>query len=438
LKRKVKAILSVALSVVVIMSFAACSKSTNTASPKKVNIIFSAMDCIPSSEQKLPQNQWTISKLVSKFEQQNPDITVTIEVPADSSTEHTTFKVEALAGNAPDVANLWSGNNILQMKDALLPLDKLIPASDKSLFTNAVEVRDGLKKDGTIYAYPFISKNYGFFFYNKSLVSKAGLDFENNPPKTVSDLENDLQKIKDTGVTPIYEDNTNCQLWFYGVGLWWQQMTSADDMMAEGQGTKKFADDANMINAFTVYQDLYKKGFINTNVASAQDRNTQFYNGKAAIIADGSWDIVDAEAALGSNLGLLKFPDISDNASIKNTCTGGIGETLVVPKTAKNPAASVKLMSFLDSHDSEIALLKVLGGAPLRTDITLDELGWQNDANLKTVYAWSQKQTCLFPPALLGTTATNLIQTTTVKVLTGKMTPLQLAQLTDQAVAAAK
>lgn len=462
MKREIKSVLSLALSALVLTSFVACSggagnssdstaaatQSVTSGNPdsqsaavkepsEPTTIVFSALDCIGGEEKKKAQDEWTITKLIRKFEQANPGVTVEIQIPADASTAHATFKAASLAGNGPDVANLWSGQNIFMLKDALLQLDDLIPDEDKPLFENASAVHEGLKPDGKIWAYPFISKNYGFFLYNKEIIKNAGLDFEANPPKTIAELEDAMTKIKALGVIPFYEDNIDCQLFFYGVGLWWQQLQDPEKLMAEGEGKLKIADDPGFIKAFTTYQELYSKGLINTNVASAKDRYQQFYNGKAAIVAGGSWSIVDGVAAMGDKFGIMHFPDISEDARIKDTSVGGIGETLVASKRTEHPDLAVKLMSFLNSRDSELELLKVLGGAPIRKDITLEDLGWQNDPIFTKLYGWGQKDVFPFPPAVIGTNAVNTISNMTVKVLTGKMTPAELAELTDKVIAEA-
>src|ERR1700690_4661387 len=81
---------------------------------------------IGPNEQQKPQEQWYISQAFRRFEKANPGVTLELVVQADQNAAHTNFKTAGLAGNAPDVANLWTGQPLFALKDVILPLDKLV------------------------------------------------------------------------------------------------------------------------------------------------------------------------------------------------------------------------------------------------------------------------------------------------------------------------
>lgn len=400
---------------------------------EEITLVFSAGDCFGDGEQQKPQEEWTISKLLRQFEAENPGVKVELQIPADTQASHTTFKTSASVGNAPDVANLWSGMNILSFKDQLLCLNDYIPEEDMQLFENANACRENLDPNGDIYAYPFMSKNSGFFLYNKKIVAEAGLDFEANPPRTMDEFYAACEAIKAAGYIPLYEDQEG-QMFDYGAALWWQQGQTPETMVQEGLGNLKFADDPALIAALEAYAELYKRGYMNENISSTKDKVSQFYSGKAAIISGGTWSISGGREALGDDFGVMHFPDISADARVKDTSMGGIGETLCIPRTTKYPELAVKLCSFLNSRESSLAILKVMGGIPLRSDITPADIGWEGDALMEKVYKWGQGQLCPFPPSIVGSAAFGVLNGMSTKILTGEMTPLQVAQLADETV----
>jgi ABC-type glycerol-3-phosphate transport system substrate-binding protein len=136
---------------------------------------------IGPNEQQKPQEQWYISEAFRRFEKANPGVTLELVVQADQNAAHTNFKTAGLAGNAPDVANLWTGMPIFAMKEVILPLDKLVPADDLKKIVGWESVRDGFKADGTILGYPAGQNQICFMMYNKALVKKAGMDWDANP-----------------------------------------------------------------------------------------------------------------------------------------------------------------------------------------------------------------------------------------------------------------
>ena len=161
---------------------------------------------IGPTEQQKPQDQWYISQAFRRFEKANPGVTIELVVPPDQGGAHQNFKTAGLAGNAPDVANLWTGQPIFAMKEVILPLDKLVPADDLKKIVGWESVRDGFKADGTILGYPAAQNQICHMLYNKAIVKKAGLDLEANPPRTLQEFDAALAKIKAIGVTPILVD----------------------------------------------------------------------------------------------------------------------------------------------------------------------------------------------------------------------------------------
>ena len=85
---------------------------------------------IGPTEKELPQDQWYISQAFKRFEKANAGVTIELIMQGDQAAAHESFKAAGAAGNAPDVANLWTGQPLFAMKAIILPLDDMVPKED--------------------------------------------------------------------------------------------------------------------------------------------------------------------------------------------------------------------------------------------------------------------------------------------------------------------
>jgi len=389
---------------------------------------------IGPNEQQKPQEQWYISQAFRRFEKANPGVTIELVVQADQNAAHTNFKTAGLAGNAPDVANLWTGQPIFGMKDVILPLDKLVPADDLKKIVGWESVRDGFKPDGTILGYPAGQNQICFIMYNKALVKKAGLDWDANPPKTVKDFDADLAKIKSAGITPILVDEAaqSVPWWLVWVAdYWWTQQTTNEGILAETYGQKKFVDDKGFMDVLTHYHSYYTRGFFRKDLATANDSFTQFLNGKGAMWPAVTSQLADAEKALGADLGVLMPPSWDLSLKLQNSTIGGPGQSLVVAKNTKYPQMAVKLISFLNSKAEVLEAEKINRYPVVRTDITPAEMGWAADSAIAKIQKYSTTYN-YWVDNLLTPDVANVFYIKAVLVATGKMTPQAFAAEMDK------
>ena len=389
---------------------------------------------IGPNEQQKPQEQWYISEAFRRFEKANPGVTLELVVQADQNAAHTNFKTAGLAGNAPDVANLWTGMPIFAMKDVILPLDKLVPADDLKKIVGWESVRDGFKADGTILGYPAGQNQICFMMYNKAIVKKAGMDWEANPPRTIKDFDAGLAKIKGIGITPILVDEAAQSVnWFFTwiCDYWWAQLTGNENIFAETLGQKKFADDQGFLKVLAYYRTLYTNGYFRKDLSTSTDSFTQFINGKGAIWPSVTAQLADAEKALGADLGVLMPPEFDAGAKLQNSTIGGPGQSLVVAKNTKYPSLAVKLISFLNSKAEVLAAEKVNRYPVVRNDITSQELGWAADSNIAKIQKYATTYNYWVDNQLTPDVA-NVFYIQCVLVATGKMTPAQFASEMDK------
>jgi ABC-type glycerol-3-phosphate transport system substrate-binding protein len=388
---------------------------------------------IGPEEQKNPQDQWYISQAFGRFEASNPGVAIELSVPPDQEGAHQSFKAAGLAGTAPDIANLWTGQAVFNLKDVILPLDDLVPSEDLKNIWGWDSVRLDFEEDGAIMGYPASQNQICFLLYNKSIARKAGVDLERNPPRTFPAADAALTKIKATGVDPIVVDESFP--WFFAwIGdYWWAQVTGTDGILAASRGQRKFGNDKGLLDALTYYRSMYKNGFFNQDMGTSADSWNRFLQGQGGMTPVVTSFLSDGERALGADAGVLMPPDISTSAMITDSTIGGPGQCLVVAKNCKHPETAVALISFLNSKQEVMRAQKIQQVPPVRVDLSLQELGYTAGSNIAFLYENYAKNYIYWPDNLLAPGAAEVFYRQTPLVALGKMTPQQLAAEMDAA-----
>ncbi len=292
-------------------------------------------------------------------------------VAADGETAHQTFKADAMAGTAPDLANLWTGQNIFAMEDVMMDISKLIPADDLANISGWDSVTS--PATGAILGYPTSDNQICFFIYNKQIIADCGLDFDNNPPRTIEDFNAACQTILEKGYQPIASDES-FRGWAAHRTYWWVQQTGMDGILSTAKGETKFVDDQGLLSALDYYRSTIVNGYLNADAVTSADSWNKFCQGTVAMMPQVSSVVSDAEAALGAeNVGVMLPPDFA-GATITNKTIGGPGQCIVVSKDCDNPELAVKFLSFLNSRDEVLKFLEVQSKVPTRLDITAADL----------------------------------------------------------------
>ena len=150
--------------------------------------VWVAPSLVSEDEQKMKQEEWYVSRVAKKFEEENPGVKIEFTVVPDQSAAHQTFKAAASTDSGPDIANLWSGQSIFAMEDVILDIKDYIPAEDKELLQGWETVTVGFEEGGPVLGYPVSGNEICGLLYNRAILQEAGLDFDNNPPKTLAEL----------------------------------------------------------------------------------------------------------------------------------------------------------------------------------------------------------------------------------------------------------
>jgi raffinose/stachyose/melibiose transport system substrate-binding protein len=417
----------------VVLSAAGCASKPEE---QKLSIWINGRDSfIGPNEQQLPQDQWYISQAIKRFEDANPGVSIELVVQSDAFAALQTYATAGLAGNAPDIANLWSGQFVFPNAEVIVPINDMIPAEDKEKILGWNTTTLDFKEGNPILGYPTPDNQMCMFIYNKKIMQEVGLDYEANPPHTMEQFFADMEKIKAAGYIPIAADEAidgYAYYFFQIAGYWWVQQNGFDPILAADKGEANFADDQALLTALRAYHDIWAKGYMNQDAATSSDSWQKFLQGKVAMVPRVNSFVKDAQDALGvENVGVIKPPEISDTAVIKDSTIGGPGQALVLSKNSKYPETALKFMSFLNSKDEVLKLNEFQVKVPVRTDVSPEDLGLEPGSVDAKINGWADNYVFWVDNSLSAEVA-NEFNKMLPLVLTGKMTPEELAAQLDK------
>ncbi|OZE80316.1 ABC transporter substrate-binding protein [Rhodococcus sp. 15-649-2-2] len=322
----------------------------------------------------------TFDALISEFEKQHPNITVTAQKPQGNSPNPATDTVSSIqsqmvAGAPPDVAQLGFSDldfTIHQLGakslDDLVGKDEVQRNFDGVRHPYAPTARALADWDGTTYGVPFVFSTT-VFYYNATLFEQAGLD-PATPPTTWDEVATAASAIASkTGKGGVYLDclTKSAKDWCF------QSLVRSNGGRAISQDRSTLEFDAEpAVDATAMARGLVDAGA--TPKLSQQQGYEAFARGDMGMILETS-------AIQGTFIKGAK-----DKWDLRATTMPSFGSKPVVPTNsgaslftfASDPAkqrASWELIEFLTSEESYIAISKGIGYLPLRTGLVDDPDG---------------------------------------------------------------
>ena len=217
-----------------------------------------------------------LQKMIQKLEEEeNIKIDAQI-VPDDESLNM--IKMKLNSGECPDIIDY----NVPAVYDIIDPASNFADMTGEAWTDRLIIPGNVTAKDGKIYGFPFLSvPGLHGFIYNKDVFDKAGVEV----PATWDELLAACEKIKESGTTPI----------FMPKDTWVPQILMTDNFakILGADGCKDFADKIlknetkwsdvpEFAEVLDKYLELYQKGYVNSNYASAT------YDDAIAAVADGT------------------------------------------------------------------------------------------------------------------------------------------------------
>jgi len=438
--------LNILLSILLVAAFilTACQQAT-TQAPEATQAPQAEATEAPAAGEKVTITWWHIStaeehkavwqSLADAYMAEHPNVTIEITV-LENEAFKTKLTTVMQSGEPPDIFQSWGGGTMNEYAEAGL-LKDITPDldADGGAWRNTFA-------PGALGVYAYKDKNYGVpwdmgmigFWYNKDLFAQAGIEA---PPTTWTELLEDVQKLKDAGITPIAlgegDKWPGMHMWAYLVTRLGGKANFEGALLRTGSFT-----DAPFVDAGKKLQELialepFQDGFLG---ATYNDEAAAMGNGKAAMELMGQWapavekdQSADGEG-IGDKLAWFPFPMVEGGAGNPGDAVGG-GNGFAIGKNASPEA--IDFVKFLTTADAQqklvainVAIPVVKGGEVGMTDpmmITIQE-------NLaKAQYFQLYYDQAL--PAAMGSVINDSVQ----GIFAGTLSPEEAAQAIEDAAA---
>jgi multiple sugar transport system substrate-binding protein len=275
-----------------------------------------------------------MKKLVEQFNTEHPNIKVTMNV-MQWADYYAKLPSAVTAGKGPEVAIMHvdsvatnAARRVIQPLDDVAKALNLTEANFATVPWNA-----GIYNDQR-YSIPLDVHPLGFF-YNKSVMEKAGLDPE-KPPMTSDEYMSALDTLKSKDiqghwVTPFpFTGSMTVQslVWQFGGNLFSEDASTAT------------WDDESGVQAMTWFVDLVKNGHSPEKIAQDADF-LALQNGKTAFNWNGIWAINTLKEKESLEWGVAALPNIGGTPAAWASSHQFVLPTLKTPDENKSIAARV-------------------------------------------------------------------------------------------------
>ncbi len=373
-------------------------------------------------------------KMADDYMAAHPNVTIEITV-LENEAFKTKLTTVMQSGDPPDIFQSWGGGTFNQQVEAGLLKDITADLDADPAW------RDSFAP-GALGVYSYQGKNYGVpwdmgmvgFWYNKALFADAGIDA---PPTTWTEFLEDVQTLKDAGITPIS----------IGEGDKWPGMHFWNYLATRICGQKKFEDamartgsftDPCFVEAGAKLQELnalepFQEGYLG---AVHDDMQATFGNGKAAMELSGQWapSVSAANSAdqlgIGEDLGLFGFPAVEGGAGELSDVVGG-GNGFAIGLNAEPEA--VDFVKYLTSVENQTIIAEHGTGIPVvyGAEVGLADPNMLLVQQLFSSADYFQLYYDQFLPPATGSVLNDSVQ----GLFAGTMTPEQVAQAVEDSVA---
>lgn len=327
----------------VTQSTAPAETAATTAAPVKKNVTISYM----LSQGWIQDSEMELGK---KFESETG---IKVDYQVVPSAQYSNVLMTKLnAGEATDIFGYQSGKNDIV---SLLNIEKNAVDLTGEEWISRMDplVVENVSANSKVYGLTIWDTSPSFpIVYNKTIFEKLGLTV----PKTYEEFKTACQKIKDSGVTPIYEpvaDGWHHVLWFPDIG---PRFEEAEPGLTEklNNNTAKFEDSKTMELALTQLQELAKLGFFGKNFLSATGADTEknLGSGKYAMVLSGLSEPSRIEAAVpeakATNFGYFEIP-LADNQIL---CMQPSGPSRFIYSGSKNIDSAKEYFRYITKQEN--------------------------------------------------------------------------------------
>ncbi len=292
-----------------------------------------------------PEMQATLQEIVDDYNKSQDEVKVTLTSVPDAGT---VLKTRIANGEAPDVINIYPQNADFKGWAADGQFVDLTDESDilGNLNDGAAEA---YAVDSKIYNVP-LTTNVSGVYYNKDAFAELGIEV----PKSLAEFQDIVKKIKDDGQTPFAEAlgdpwtvNGFAQLaWIQSAG---GAQAANDYLRFSDKGA--IAEDEVTKNVAAYLDLLAGNGQSNSDGALYADTVAVFAEGKALMMANGSWALtVINQQEPDFEVGFFPMPGLTADAPVMTV--GAADMAVSISADSKNVDASKDFVKYLSSTEA--------------------------------------------------------------------------------------
>lgn len=345
--------------------------------PVTINYLTSSMDFAKASDE-----------INAELQKVYPYLTVNIEHIADNY--EAVLKTKLQTDSAPDI---FSGQGYVAMRpyvEAGHVEDLSNSGLKECLLENYVEAGT---MDGKLYGIPTMTQTFGLL-YNKDALASAGV---NEPPKTVSELKDAIEKLKAAGIQPFasgLKEQWVCYQWFwYAQSPVLEDMSAWYDSMNAGEGT--FKNDKTE-DIFALYDLIFQNCGDKPLSSDFTEMCHKLGTGEAAMALEGDWSYPETvKVNPEANIGMAGFPidENPDNATVLTD----VAEVLFVSSQSKHKDAAIDFLKWVLSKEGAECMSSISKAASPSnanpeielSDFAADGNQWINDGKKTAPFSWS-------------------------------------------------
>ena len=291
-----------------------------------------------------PEMQATLQEIVDDYNKSQDEVKVKLTSVPDAGT---VLKTRIANDEAPDVINIYPQNADFKGWAADGQFVDLTDESDilGNLNDGAAEA---YAVDSKIYNVP-LTTNVSGVYYNKDAFAKLGIEV----PKSLAEFQDIVKKIKDDGQTPFAEAlgdpwtvNGFAQLaWIQSAG---GAQAANDYLRFSDKGA--IAEDEVSKNVAAYLDLLAGNGQSNSDGALYADTVAVFAEGKALMMANGSWALtVIKQQEPDFEVGFFPMPGLTADAPVMTV--GAADMAVSISADSKNVDASKDFVKYLSSPE---------------------------------------------------------------------------------------
>lgn len=307
-----------------------------------------------------------IQAAIDSYMKDNPGVTVTLEeYPYAQYNSAVSIKLGSSSSDFDVILTDATMVSNYAFKGWITPVAQYFTDAEKSQFVSAL-VKSGTY-DGEFYSAP-LCNSAQVLWYNKDLLTKAGVGLPSTDPKDRLTWENIVEMSQK--VMANVNDSSVYGLTFEQVDRPYQLLPLANSL-----GANAFSDDGLTVDgylnsdkfktAMQWYSDIYNKYNISPKGTSAADSVGLFTAGKVAFMAGNIFDFGTFQNTKGLNYGYTAFPYFANGTPATPTDSWHVS----LSKLSKNASTAADFIKYITLGKGNDVFLVTRNAFAARTSI---------------------------------------------------------------------